>query len=147
MNRTIWIIVCFSFNQPMKWFCSSIAGKYNIWKKELFNKYHQGRNIYISHDKLIRVYLTLQEGGAFKDRHEEKSHFWHFLWSKWPKKIWLFPNIYDNASHTLFGTQNGLKMGFYGIFVIGGMKIWIWKCDFLAFLGLKWLKLVFKTPN
>ena len=75
-----------------------------------------------------------------------KNHvFGTFLWSKWPKKIWLFPNIYDNASHTLSGSQNGLKTGFYSIFVVGGPKIWIRKCGFLALLGLKWTQLVSKT--
>ena len=47
--------------------------------------------------------LTLQmAGGRF-------CVFGTFLWSNWPKKIWLFLNIYDNASHTLSEAQNGLK--------------------------------------
>ena len=54
-----------------------------------------------------------------------------FLWSKWPQKIWLFPNIYDNAFYTLLGSQNGLQMGFYSIFVFLGTKIQIG-----AFFGL-----------
>ena len=33
------------------------------------------------------------------------------------QKIWLFPNIYDNASHTLSGSQNVLKMGFTFILI------------------------------
>ena len=32
--------------------------------------------------------------------------FGTFLWSKWPEKIWLFPNTYDNTSNTLSGSQN-----------------------------------------
>ena len=44
-----------------------------------------------------------------------------------PPKIDFFPNVYDNASHTLLGSQNGLLMGFYSIFVVGGTKIWIQK--------------------
>ena len=72
--------------------------------------------------------------------------FGTFLWSKCPEKIWLFPNIYDNASHTLSGSQNGLKTGFYSIFVVGGPKIRIRKCGFLAFLWPKWTQLV-SPPN
>ena len=33
------------------------------------------------------------------------------------QKIWLFPNIYDNASLTLSGSQNALKMGFTFILI------------------------------
>ena len=77
-----------------------------------------------------------------------KNHvFGTFVWSKWPENIWLFPNIYDNASHTLSGSQNGLKRGFYSIFVISRPKIWIQKFGFSAFLGLKWTQLVSKTQN
>ena len=43
--------------------------------------------------------------------------FGTFMWSKWPKKIGLFPNFYDSASHTLLGAWNG-KKGFYSIFVV-----------------------------
>ena len=68
------------------------------------------------HIKWLR--LTLQEGGGLLMPALNKSRiFGTFLWSKWPKKIWLFPNIYDNASHTLLGAWNGEKRGFYSIFV------------------------------
>ena len=40
------------------------------------------------------------------------------------------PNKFDFS-------QIGLKMGFYSIFVVGGTKIRIRKCVFLAFFGLK----------
>ena len=86
-------------------------------------------------------------GGLLKPPSEQKSCFWHLLWSKLPGKIWLFPNIYDNTSHTLSGSQNGLKRGFYSIFVLGGPKIQIQNCVFLAFLWLKWTQLVSKTND
>ena len=94
------------------------------------------------------ISLTLPLGGGLLKPPLNKNRvFGTFLWSKCPEKIWLFPNIYDNASHTLSGSQNGLKTGFYSIFVIGGTKIRIRKCGFLAFLGLKWTQLVSKTQN
>ena len=48
--------------------------------------------------------------------------FGTFLWSKRPEKIWLFPNIYDNA----LGAWNSEKRGFYSIFVGSGTKIFEW---------------------
>ena len=39
------------------------------------------------------------------------------------RQIWLLPNIYNNTSHTLLGSQNGLKKDFYSIFVVGETKI------------------------
>ena len=56
-------------------------------------------------------YLTL----LLKPPLNKNRVFGTFLWSKWPEKICLFPNIYDNASHTLSEAQNGLKKGFYSI--------------------------------
>ena len=76
-------------------------------------------------------------------KQEEQSMIMHvfiILWStyinnyqKWSEKIWLFPNIYDNASHTLSGAWNDKKRGFYSLFVIGGTKIRILKFSYLAF--------------
>ena len=64
---------------------------------------------------------TIALGGGFKAPLDKIRVFGTFLLSKWPKKNRLFPNTYDNAFHTLSGSQNGLKMGFYyNIFVIGG---------------------------
>ena len=63
-----------------------------------------------------------------------------------PKKIWLFPNIYDNASHSLSKAQIDLKKVFYSIFVVR-TKIWILKYGFLSFFGAKWLKLKSKTQK
>ena len=76
---------------------------------------------------------TIRGGGAFKTPPEQNSCFWHLFVIQMTQKIWLSPNIIDNASHTLSGSQNDLKMGFYSIFVIGGTKIWIWKCSILAY--------------
>ena len=53
---------------------------------------------------------TIREG-LLKPLLNKNRVFGNFLWSKCPEKIWLFPNIYDNASHTLLGSQNGLKTG------------------------------------
>ena len=82
-------------------------------------------------------------------KQEEQSMIMHvfiILWSTYINskdkmiwKIWLFPNIYDNASQTLSGAWNGKKRGFYSIFVVGGTKIRIQKFVCFAFLGLKWL--------
>ena len=71
----------------------------------------------------------------------ENHIFGPFLWSNWPEKIWLFSNIYDKAPHTLSGAQICQKKGFYSIFVIGGTKIRICKCSFLAFFGAKMAKI------
>ena len=58
----------------------------------------------------------------------------------YPKKF-DFPIIYANASHTLSEAQNGLKKGFYSIFVVGWTKICILKCVFLAFFVAKMTKI------
>ena len=63
------------------------------------------------------------------------------------QKNWLFPNIYDNASHTLLEAQNGLKKGFYSIFVVSKTKIRILKCGFLAFFGAKITKIDIKNQK
>ena len=78
-------------------------------------------------------------GGLLKPPLNKNCIFGTFLWSKWPEKIWLFPNIYDNASHTLLGSQNGLKMGFYSIF----------KKNFLGYFCplIKGQKTTFSDPN
>ena len=86
--------------------------------------------------ELLRVNPT-RGRGADSARPEEKLRFWYILVIQLTQKIRLSPNSYDNASHTLLGSQNGLKMGFYSIFVVGWPKIWIRKCSFLVFLGLK----------
>ena len=76
-----------------------------------------------------------------------KNHvFGTFFWSKLPAKIRLFPNTCDNASRTLLGSQNGLKMGFYSILLSVGPKLGS-ENVFLAPLGLQWLKLVSRTQN
>ena len=49
-----------------------------------------------------------------------------FFLSNWPKKIWLFLNIYGNASHILSDAQNDLKKGFCSIFVINMMNLEMW---------------------
>ena len=77
---------------------------------------------------------------------KKKCVFGIFLWSNWPQKIWLFPNIYDNAFHTLSKAQKGLKKGFCSIIIVGRTKILILKC-FFAFFGLKLLKLISKTQK
>ena len=101
----------------------------------------------IKYTKTMPMVNPTIRGGLLKPPLNKNHVFGTFLWSKWPEKIWLFPNIYDNASHTLSGSQKALKTGFYSIFVVGGPKIRIRKCGFLAFLGLKWTKLVSKTQN
>ena len=63
------------------------------------------------------------------------------------QKIWLVPNIYDNASHTRLEALNGLKKGFYSIFVVDNTKIRILKCVFLAFFGAKMTKIDIQNPN
>ena len=84
------------------------------------------------------VWLNPTRGrGADSARPEQKLRFWYILVIPLTQKNWLFPNSYDNASHTLSGYQNGLKMGFYSIFVVSRTKIWILKCVFWPFLGLK----------
>ena len=50
--------------------------------------------------------------------------------------------IYDKASHTIFGAQNGEKRGFYSIFVVGGTNFRIMKFGFLAFFEAKMTKIV-----
>ena len=78
--------------------------------------------------------------------HEQKLRFWHLYVIKTTQKIWLFPNIYDNASHSLSKAQIDLKKVFYSIFVVR-TKIWILKYGFLSFFGAKWLKLKSKTQK
>ena len=57
--------------------------------------------------------------GSFKAALNKNHIFGTFLWSKWAKKVWLFPNNYDKAS---CGVSKWPKMGSYSNFVIGGTK-------------------------
>ena len=40
-------------------------------------------------------------GGQILTALKKNCFFGNFFWSNWHKKIWLFPNIYVNSSHTL----------------------------------------------
>ena len=99
--------------------------------------------------ELGTTWLTLPyEGGGLLKPPLNKNHFFGtFLCSNWPEKIWLFPNIYGNASHTLLEAQNGLKKGFYSIFVVSKTKIRILKCGFLAFFVAKITKIDIKNQK
>ena len=64
-----------------------------------------------------------------------------------PKKIWLFPETYGDASHTLLGARNNQKRGFYSIFVVGGDNFRIIKFVFLAFFEAKMTKIDILNPK
>ena len=91
------------------------SGRTTHLPSSIKQKYAQGKML--DNFKVQRKLLTLQMtgGGQILPGLKKNCIFGTFLWSKWPKKIWLFPNIYDNASHTLLEAQNGLKKGFYSI--------------------------------
>ena len=85
--------------------------------------------------------------GALNSRPEEKLRFWHLFLIQLTQKIWLFPNIYGNASCTLLEALISLNKGFYSIFLSTIPKFESWNVFFWLFLGLKWLKLVYRIQN
>ena len=79
------------------------------------------------------ISLTLSAEGG-------KLQFWplNLMILSW--KNWLFLETYGDASHTLLGSQNNQKRGFYSIFVVGGDNFRIIKFVFLAFFESKMTK-------